>query len=91
MNEASEGKIMRVEPTMTVAELLEAEPRVARFFVEQHLHCLGCHMDVFCLLEHVATFYNRPTLLQELQAFVDALGRPEEGTSPPSSPDDVPT
>ncbi len=74
---------MKVEPTMTVAELLEAEPRLARFFVEHHMHCLGCHMDIFCLLEQVAAFYNRPTLVQELQEFVDALDR-EGGAGEPS-------
>lgn len=62
-----------LSPEMRVATLLEQEPRLAAFFVEQGLHCVGCLLNVFCTLAQVETFYNIPNFVERVQTALQTL------------------
>nr|WP_290665452.1 hypothetical protein [Ardenticatena sp.] len=57
----------------TVAELFAYEPRMASFFVENGVHCVGCMLDVFCTLAQVETFYALPNFVERVQTALHTL------------------
>ncbi|KPL86965.1 DUF1858 domain-containing protein [Ardenticatena maritima] len=63
----------KISPDTTVATLFQQEPRLAPFFVENGLHCVGCMMDMFCTLAQVEAFYELPNFVERVQAALQAL------------------
>lgn len=63
-----------IDPHMTVAQLLDRHPRVARVFLDRRMACVGCSIAAFETLEEVAAVYG-----EDPERFVEALCRMTAG------------
>ncbi|HEX7009520.1 MAG TPA: DUF1858 domain-containing protein [Phycisphaeraceae bacterium] len=61
---------MRIDPQMTVDQVLERHPQAARVFVDRRMACVGCPIAAFETVEEVARAYGEDpdTLLAALRA-----------------------
>jgi hybrid cluster-associated redox disulfide protein len=66
---------MRIDPEITVGELIFQYPSVVRVFIQRKMLCAGCPVEAFHTLEDAARFHGilLAPLIQDLE---NAAGPP---------------
>lgn len=67
---------MTVEKTMTLGEVLSANPQTARIFMEFGMHCLGCPHSIGESIEEASVVHgvNCDELVHQLNEFLSEQG-----------------